>query len=98
METAISILIQVLKYVVICLLMVTVLTYFVTGVFDISPITDLVNGFVSSILMLPVLIGQMLVCVAVKVIDIAITIIWDLVPGLSDVFSAPSVSSIISGC
>lgn len=97
METAIAAAIKIIMAIAIIILCSMVLELMMTGSITTS-ITSFVSGIVSSILEIPLVIMDFLVCAAFQLFDFAISAIWDIIPGLSDVFSSPSASDLFNAC
>lgn len=97
METAISVAIKILFNIAIIMICSMILELMMTGSIT-TDVATLITGVVNSVLQIPMILMDFLVCIAFQLFDFAIEAIWDIIPGLSDAFSAPSASDLFSAC
>jgi len=86
-----------LKGIALMLVASYVLELLMTGTVTHTPL-DFIGDVVVSILQIPGAILDFILCAAFQLIDFVIEVIWDGIPGLSDVFNSPSVSDLFNAC
>lgn len=97
METLALVVLKILWFAVVLIALNMVLELSLTGNVTLNAASFL-SQIVSQVLNIPMQILSFLACVMFQIIDFIIEILWDMIPGLSDVFSAPSASDLFNAC
>jgi len=97
METLIYVAFQILKFFLILIALSMVLELSLTGSVTLTAF-NFIADLVAEIVSIPFQLMDFLACVMFQIIDFIIEAIWDMVPAVSDVVSAPSASDLFNAC
>jgi hypothetical protein len=94
METLITIIVKSIIFFTLLLIASFILELMMTGSSDLD-VGFMVNGLLDLVFGLPEVLLQAALLLVTGILDIAIGLIWSIIPGIGDLVTQPSVSDLI---